>query len=272
MRFQCAAIAHYYIREVVEHMPAPLWFVKLRALFNRSFKGVTEQLSADASAQERANRKVKLRQLEDRVLMSASPAGAEAAAMPEADQAQQQTTSSEESAGSGDNQEFVLASQSRGESARVGAEEEQSRSSQADASTIVAAPGAEASEEARHELIFVDTGTEDYRQMVDDLLGNADETRVLEVVLLDHEADGIQQITETLKNHGELDAVHIVSHGDDGQVTLGNVTLSANNLDGYAGAIAGWSRHFPTTPTCCFMAVTPRAALTAKRWFNHSVR
>ncbi|MDH3718343.1 MAG: DUF2341 domain-containing protein, partial [Planctomycetota bacterium] len=91
------------------------------------------------------------------------------------------------------------------------------------------------------ELVFVDTSAEHYQQLVDDLLNNADETRELELYLLDAERDGIQQISEVLANYTDLDTIHIVSHGDDGTVQLGSTWLNVGTLGAYAGEIAGWN-------------------------------
>jgi hypothetical protein len=92
----------------------------------------------------------------------------------------------------------------------------------------------------RHELVFVDTGVDDYQQLLDALWSNDDGTREIEVVLLSSQRDGIEQISEALSGRSDLDAVHIVSHGTDGRVKLGGTWLDISNLGGYAGEIAAW--------------------------------
>ncbi len=92
----------------------------------------------------------------------------------------------------------------------------------------------------RHELVFVDTGIEGYERLLEDLESGAPAGRNLEVVLLDPERDGVAQITETLARYQDLDAIHIVSHGDAGSVQLGNISLSSGSLDLYADALASW--------------------------------
>ncbi|QDV46217.1 hypothetical protein Enr13x_61260 [Stieleria neptunia] len=92
----------------------------------------------------------------------------------------------------------------------------------------------------RLELVFVDAGVEDYEQLLDDLRsesGNAD----LEIYLLDSSRDGVEQVGEILSGYRDVDAVHFVSHGTEGQFQLGNTWLSIDNLDGHAGAIASWN-------------------------------
>jgi len=94
------------------------------------------------------------------------------------------------------------------------------------------------------ELVFVDTDTPDYRLLVDDLLGNSSEDRLIEVVLLDNNSDGITQITDTLVEHRELDAVHIISHGSEGSIDLGGTQLEFDTLLANTKAIQGWAEAF----------------------------
>jgi len=92
----------------------------------------------------------------------------------------------------------------------------------------------------RRELVFVDTGVEGYQALLADLQSADSRARQLEVVLLDGERDGIQQISEILEGREDLDAIHIVSHGTEGAVQLGSTWLTGENLDAYRSAIAGW--------------------------------
>jgi len=94
--------------------------------------------------------------------------------------------------------------------------------------------------DVRHELVFVDTGVEDYEQLVKDLQSATSVDRWLEVVLLDAERDGVEQITDVLRGYQDLDAIQIVSHGAQGAVQLGSTWLDAENLDSYSSAIASW--------------------------------
>ena len=76
--------------------------------------------------------------------------------------------------------------------------------------------------ETRRELVFIDARVSDYQGLVADLLANSVEDRSIEVVVLDSEKDGIEQIGEALGSYQGLDAVHIVSHGSDTGVQLGD--------------------------------------------------
>ncbi len=96
----------------------------------------------------------------------------------------------------------------------------------------------------RHELVFVDTSIDGYNELLEHIADNQDESTHLEIIELDSSSDGIEQIGQVLQRYDQLDAVHIVSHGNDTAVRLGDVWLNADRLNGYAGDIAQWSDAF----------------------------
>jgi hypothetical protein len=99
---------------------------------------------------------------------------------------------------------------------------------------------ATASAATRHEIVFIDTSTQNYEQLVADVRGrNAPGTQT-EVVLLDPGRDGIAQISETLAGRSDIDAVHILSHGSAGEIKLGNVSLTQDQLTNYQPALQSW--------------------------------
>ncbi|MDD9908757.1 MAG: BspA family leucine-rich repeat surface protein, partial [Ahrensia sp.] len=54
----------------------------------------------------------------------------------------------------------------------------------------------------------------------------------VEVVLLDPARDGVEQIAEALEGRDGIEAIHILSHGDQGRLFLGNTVLDANSMQG----------------------------------------
>ncbi|MGD8576276.1 MAG: DUF4347 domain-containing protein, partial [Thiohalophilus sp.] len=92
------------------------------------------------------------------------------------------------------------------------------------------------------ELVFVDTDTPEYQQLLNDLLGSSEDGRDFEVILLDNQQSGIDQISETLANRGDLDAIHIISHGADGTVDLGNTRLDFESLLSNSKEISNWGQ------------------------------
>ena len=87
------------------------------------------------------------------------------------------------------------------------------------------------------ELVIVDSNVEDYQSLLADL----DENSNLLVVTLSAERDGVEQISEILDQFNDLSAVHIISHGSAGEVTLGNTVLNSQTITAYAAEISQWS-------------------------------
>ena len=85
--------------------------------------------------------------------------------------------------------------------------------------------------------------------------------RNVHVVVLDAHRDGIEQINEALASHNNLDAVHIVSHGDDGQLQLGATQLNKTTLRDHATDISSWKGAFGEAGDLliygCSLAETP---------------
>ena len=94
--------------------------------------------------------------------------------------------------------------------------------------------------QTRNELVIIDTSVDNYQQLVDDLLNNTDDSRNIEVVLLDAESNGLDQVSAILDQYDDLDALHLVTHGEDAGFRLGNTWVTADNLDAFAGQISGW--------------------------------
>ena len=98
-----------------------------------------------------------------------------------------------------------------------------------------------------HEVIFVDTDTDDYQLVVDDLLINSDDTRQFDVIVLDNTRDGIEQISEALASYESLDAVHVISHGNDGSIDLGASRVNYDTLIAKSTEISAWADAFSET-------------------------
>ncbi|MBF0194308.1 MAG: DUF4347 domain-containing protein [Magnetococcales bacterium] len=89
-------------------------------------------------------------------------------------------------------------------------------------------------EQKPKQIVFIASDVTD----IDTLLAGVDPA--YDVILLDANRDGVSQIAETLGFYSDLDAIHIISHGDDGQVNLGNNLLSNNNILQYSTQLAQW--------------------------------
>ncbi|MFN7877217.1 MAG: DUF4347 domain-containing protein, partial [Pirellula sp.] len=76
------------------------------------------------------------------------------------------------------------------------------------------------------EIIFVDATIVGYEQLVQELLLSHD----AEIVLLDSNSDGVLQMAAVLRGRTGIEAVHIVSHGSEGSLYLGNAVLHADSM------------------------------------------
>ena len=91
------------------------------------------------------------------------------------------------------------------------------------------------------ELIIIDPGVSNSEELLAEVLESRSDT-AFEVLTLNANEDGVSQITEILgQAEGDYDAIHILSHGDEGEVQLGNTVLSADNLGRYTDELAGWA-------------------------------
>ncbi len=204
-----------------------------------SAMATTVQPFRSASAQQRSPRDLQLGELEDRVLFDAAPA----ALLPEIPggalvDSHGQTFDC--ASGDWDSPDAVAANRQVGVPplgedllTEYGAGDEFVAGTTAD-------PRHEATADPRHELVLVDTATADYQKLVEDLFAERQDGRQVDVVLLDSQRDGIEQISAALAGYDDLDAVHVVSHGTDRAVKLGSTWLQVKNLEAYAGQIAGW--------------------------------
>ncbi|WP_392530961.1 Calx-beta domain-containing protein [Nostoc sp. C117] len=91
--------------------------------------------------------------------------------------------------------------------------------------------------EAGRNIVFIDTAVLDYQSLV------AGITLGSEVVILDHNRDGLTQISEFLAGckSNSVQSVHIVSHGGEGSLQLGSTYLSLTNLNSYANQLRKWA-------------------------------
>ena len=98
--------------------------------------------------------------------------------------------------------------------------------------------------EVSKELVFVDTRVSNYQQLVDDITSNGDSNRQFEIVMLDANRDGITQITQALSTRNNLAAVHLITHGSDGSVDIGNNQLNFQTLVENQTVISAWGNAF----------------------------
>jgi len=60
------------------------------------------------------------------------------------------------------------------------------------------------------------------------------------VVVLDRERDGVAQITEFLERQSDVDAIHVVTHGNADGADVGDATLGGSTIASHADQLATW--------------------------------
>lgn len=93
-------------------------------------------------------------------------------------------------------------------------------------------------QQTRTELVVIDPSADDHEQLVADLQSQTD--RHFEILVLDPHTDGIAQITDVLRGLQDVSAVHLVSHGEEGEILLGTSVLSQRTIDRYAAELVTW--------------------------------
>ncbi|RFC66850.1 DUF4347 domain-containing protein, partial [Mesorhizobium denitrificans] len=76
------------------------------------------------------------------------------------------------------------------------------------------------------EIVFVAGDIEDKDSLI------ASFGKDVEVVTLDPTKDGVEQIAAALKGRTGIEAIHILSHGGEGQLSLGTASLTADSMQG----------------------------------------
>ncbi|MEG3941428.1 DUF4347 domain-containing protein, partial [Microcoleus sp. S36b_A3] len=88
---------------------------------------------------------------------------------------------------------------------------------------------------ANKQIIFVDSSVQDYQS----LLQGIDPAQI---VILNENFSAIDQITNALADQKDIEAVHIVSHGSEGTLFLGNSPLDKTTLETHAATLKKWGK------------------------------
>ncbi|MFM7426020.1 MAG: DUF4347 domain-containing protein [Elainella sp.] len=88
------------------------------------------------------------------------------------------------------------------------------------------------------ELAVIDGALTDITQLV------AAARSGVEIAVLDASQSGIAQISQILRQHHDLTALHIVSHGAAGQLFLGQAELGLETLSDHAATLQSWVESF----------------------------
>ncbi|MEG3882468.1 DUF4347 domain-containing protein, partial [Microcoleus sp. herbarium7] len=83
------------------------------------------------------------------------------------------------------------------------------------------------------QIIFVDSSVQDYQSLIQ----NIDRAQI---VILNENVSGIEQITNALANQKDIEAVHILSHGSEGSLKLGSDVLNGNDIENFSSQLKQW--------------------------------
>lgn len=87
------------------------------------------------------------------------------------------------------------------------------------------------------QLLVVDARIEQASQLTKNLDSN------VSLLVIDSKTDTLTAIGAKLAELGQVDAIQILSHGAAGQFTLGDRTITADNLASVAQQLQGWQNH-----------------------------
>ncbi len=104
--------------------------------------------------------------------------------------------------------------------------------------TPLAAPSDESLAVSTETLIFIDASLPDADRLAADLLRDAPDAHI--VWLNADNGDVIDQIGEALAARTEVSAIHLVSHGSDGSIVIGDQLIDAATLEARAADFADW--------------------------------
>ncbi|WP_290642478.1 DUF4347 domain-containing protein, partial [Aquabacterium sp.] len=90
------------------------------------------------------------------------------------------------------------------------------------------------------ELVFVDASVPEAQALMQQIVAQQDGSHTLEIHWLSADQDGVTQITEVLQGRHDVSALHIISHGSDGNVQLGSTWLNQATLPSHLQALSNW--------------------------------
>ena len=93
------------------------------------------------------------------------------------------------------------------------------------------------SDTTSNSIVFVDSRVADIDIIVNKLRENG-----LEVLTIAADEDGLLVISQTLADQTELAALHVISHGSDAELALGNTLLNSETLSRNTTGIANWGQ------------------------------
>ncbi len=86
----------------------------------------------------------------------------------------------------------------------------------------------------KQQIVFIDSQVKDYQILAQGVLPG------IEIIILESDRNGIEQITNVLSQKTDLTTIHIVSHGSPGCIYLGDSQLSLDTFNQYQPQLKTW--------------------------------
>lgn len=92
-----------------------------------------------------------------------------------------------------------------------------------------------------NQIIFVDSSVENYQIFAQNAAQGS------KVVILDDQSSAIAQITQSLAGESDLEALHIISHGSEGSITLGTEVINGSAIEALGDRLKQWGKSLTKT-------------------------
>ncbi len=90
------------------------------------------------------------------------------------------------------------------------------------------------------DIVFIDRSVDDFQTLVDDITARTNSENI-RIEFIDVAGDGVAQISKVLNGGRLYETVHLVTHGSDGQLQLGNRFLNADSVGEHAADLSSWN-------------------------------
>lgn len=116
--------------------------------------------------------------------------------------------------------------------------------------------------QASPHLLILDQTVENYQVLLSGVPSNFD------VVYLEPNQNGIEQISAILAERTGLQTLHILSHGSDGSLALGNSLLNGSTLNRHAPSIMAWAKALAPQAEIFLYGCNVAQTLTGQQFVN----
>lgn len=100
---------------------------------------------------------------------------------------------------------------------------------------------------SKAELVVIDSSVPELDLLLQDLRQQAAQGRAIDIVVVRAGDDGLDAITQALATRDDISAVHLIGHGQAGQMQLGDTLLDHTTLMTRAADIAQWQSALATS-------------------------